>query len=182
MRQRPAAQGRIVRRQTMMIHALRRSPAVTEPLLHSRCFVIITALQWRYRLGVRTEDSQSSNTGSIPVSATSYLPLRPDKSAGFVFASKGRWHWLTGLRGYGGTQNGTQPSARSKTTLSSSPTEVVQAPGGPKRSDRFPSLRFGKKNKNLPPVAQFPDQSFFRLSIIECPLVRCRKVSRLRQV
>ena len=25
----------------------------------------------RYRLGVRTEDSQSSNTGSIPVSATS---------------------------------------------------------------------------------------------------------------
>jgi hypothetical protein len=25
---------------------------------------------WRYRLGVRTEDSQSSNTGSIPVSAT----------------------------------------------------------------------------------------------------------------
>ena len=33
-------------------------------------FVIMTALQGRYRLGVRTEDSQSSNTGSIPVSAT----------------------------------------------------------------------------------------------------------------
>jgi hypothetical protein len=27
----------------------------------------------RYRLGVRTEDSQSSNTGSIPVSATKLL-------------------------------------------------------------------------------------------------------------
>ncbi len=35
-------------------------------------FVIMTALQGRYRLGVRTEDSQSSNTGSIPVSATSF--------------------------------------------------------------------------------------------------------------
>ncbi len=33
-------------------------------------FVIMTALRGRYRLGVRTEDSQSSNTGSIPVSAT----------------------------------------------------------------------------------------------------------------
>jgi hypothetical protein len=29
---------------------------------------------WRYRLGVRTEDSQSSNPGSIPGSATKYLP------------------------------------------------------------------------------------------------------------
>ncbi len=36
------------------------------------CFVIMTALRWRYRLGVRTEDSQSSNTGSIPVSATNF--------------------------------------------------------------------------------------------------------------
>src|SRR5579862_8901934 len=36
----------------------------------SDCFVIMTALRRRYRLGVRTEDSQSSNTGSIPVSAT----------------------------------------------------------------------------------------------------------------
>jgi hypothetical protein len=26
--------------------------------------------EWRYRLGVRTEDSQSSNPGSIPGSAT----------------------------------------------------------------------------------------------------------------
>ena len=28
---------------------------------------------WRYRLGVRTEDSQSSNPGSIPGSATNLL-------------------------------------------------------------------------------------------------------------
>src|ERR1700676_2175299 len=34
----------------------------------------MTALRGRYRLGVRTEDSQSSNTGSIPVSATK-LPV-----------------------------------------------------------------------------------------------------------
>ncbi len=35
-------------------------------------FVIIRKLppEWRYRLGVRTEDSQSSNPGSIPGSAT----------------------------------------------------------------------------------------------------------------
>src|SRR5712671_6287390 len=38
----------------------------------------------RYRLGVRTEDSQSSNTGSIPVSATRnffctfYIPRQAD--------------------------------------------------------------------------------------------------------
>ena len=36
----------------------------------SICFVIMTALRGRYRLGVRTEDSQSSNPGSIPGSAT----------------------------------------------------------------------------------------------------------------
>jgi hypothetical protein len=30
-------------------------------------------LAWRYRLGVRTEDSQSSNPGSIPGSATNSL-------------------------------------------------------------------------------------------------------------
>jgi hypothetical protein len=39
-----------------------------------RAFVIIGFLRnppkWRYRLGVRTEDSQSSNPGSIPGSAT----------------------------------------------------------------------------------------------------------------
>src|SRR5208282_540059 len=35
--------------------------------------------EWRYRLGVRTEDSQSSNPGSIPGSATtqSYLRRNP---------------------------------------------------------------------------------------------------------
>ena len=32
---------------------------------------------WRYRLGVRTEDSQSSNPGSIPGSATRHLLLSP---------------------------------------------------------------------------------------------------------
>ena len=39
-----------------------------------RAFVIIglrrNPPEWRYRLGVRTEDSQSSNPGSIPGSAT----------------------------------------------------------------------------------------------------------------
>src|SRR3954471_19363208 len=30
--------------------------------------------RWRYRLGVRTEDSQSSNPGSIPGSATTSYP------------------------------------------------------------------------------------------------------------
>src|SRR5579863_2611512 len=40
-------------------------------------FVIISVcFPWRYRLGVRTEDSQSSNTGSIPVSATIALNFR----------------------------------------------------------------------------------------------------------
>ena len=33
---------------------------------------------WRYRLGVRTEDSQSSNPGSIPGSATISILLPPD--------------------------------------------------------------------------------------------------------
>ena len=41
---------------------------------------------WRYRLGVRTEDSQSSNPGSIPGSATNYHPPKPAKSESFVFA------------------------------------------------------------------------------------------------
>src|SRR5271166_3278543 len=42
-------------------------------------FAIIKKLPpaWRYRLGVRTEDSQSSNPGSIPGSATSSLLLSP---------------------------------------------------------------------------------------------------------
>ena len=46
-----------------------------------RSFVIIglrrNPPEWRYRLGVRTEDSQSSNPGSIPGSATS-PPLLAD--------------------------------------------------------------------------------------------------------
>src|SRR6476661_7909404 len=50
--------------------------------------------RWRYRLGVRTEDSQSSNPGSIPGSATSYHPLKPAKSAGFVFAQNASCHPL----------------------------------------------------------------------------------------
>jgi hypothetical protein len=59
----------------MILRTLNRVlPMHSEPLFAFRCFVIINALRRRYRLGVRTEDSQSSNTGSIPVSATkSYL-------------------------------------------------------------------------------------------------------------
>ena len=34
---------------------------------------VLRGFKWRYRLGVRTEDSQSSNPGSIPGSATKYL-------------------------------------------------------------------------------------------------------------
>src|SRR5260370_42485155 len=34
-----------------------------------------TLPKWRYRLGVRTEDSQSSNPGSIPGSATKSSPV-----------------------------------------------------------------------------------------------------------
>src|SRR5438105_13398989 len=37
--------------------------------------------KWRYRLGVRTEDSQSSNPGSIPGSATNTFQLPPAESA-----------------------------------------------------------------------------------------------------
>ncbi len=40
-----------------------------------------TVRAWRYRLGVRTEDSQSSNPGSIPGSATNYLPSPPKADA-----------------------------------------------------------------------------------------------------
>ena len=42
---------------------------------------------WRYRLTVRTEPSQGSNTGSIPVSATNY----PFHSLGFVSFRQGRY-------------------------------------------------------------------------------------------
>src|SRR5579871_6248155 len=51
-------------------------------------FVIITFYLWRYRLGVRTEDSQSSNPGSIPGSATNPHALTPAKSAGFCSCSQ----------------------------------------------------------------------------------------------
>src|SRR5262249_37549505 len=40
------------------------------------CYTVIAALRWRYRLGVRTEDSQSSNPGSIPGSATKKPVIR----------------------------------------------------------------------------------------------------------
>ena len=70
--------------------------------------IIEVCPEWRYRLGVRTEDSQSSNPGSIPGSATSYHPLKPAKSAGFILAQKGCWHFLTSIPGLSGTQNGTQ--------------------------------------------------------------------------
>jgi hypothetical protein len=45
----------------------------------SFCYNDGSSHQWRYRLGVRTEDSQSSNPGSIPGSATteSYLQRNP---------------------------------------------------------------------------------------------------------
>src|ERR1700681_176028 len=47
------------------------------PVWRERAFVIIglrrNPPEWRYRLGVRTEDSQSSNPGSIPGSATKVI-------------------------------------------------------------------------------------------------------------
>jgi hypothetical protein len=53
--------------------------------------------RWRYRLGVRTEDSQSSNPGSIPGSATKitscYLPL----SAATACTCSG-WSWAAPKR------------------------------------------------------------------------------------
>src|SRR5436190_3244367 len=48
-----------------------------------KSFVIIEAHLRRYRLGVRTEDSQSSNPGSIPGSATNHLFLPRDLSYSF---------------------------------------------------------------------------------------------------
>src|SRR5947209_6995130 len=63
---------------------------------------------WRYRLGVRTEDSQSSNPGSIPGSATNYHPPKPANSAGSVFAQKSWWRSLPAKSAPRGTQNGTQ--------------------------------------------------------------------------
>src|SRR6266478_110318 len=40
------------------------------------CYNFVSTLR-RYRLGVRTEDSQSSNPGSIPGSATNYIRQSP---------------------------------------------------------------------------------------------------------
>src|SRR5438874_4519101 len=59
--------------------------------------------QWRYRLGVRTEDSQSSNPGSIPGSATNYIRQSPliqrvlflPKKLVALFARKKRSPWYT---------------------------------------------------------------------------------------
>jgi hypothetical protein len=50
-----------------------------------KSFVIIEAHLRRYRLGVRTEDSQSSNPGSIPGSATRYHPRRARRALIFPF-------------------------------------------------------------------------------------------------
>jgi hypothetical protein len=53
------------------------SQVATAAEIREASFVIIgfrrNPPEWRYRLGVRTEDSQSSNTGSIPVSATKVI-------------------------------------------------------------------------------------------------------------
>src|SRR5271165_1796911 len=59
-----------------------RKAAAGAASAHISKFVIIKKLPpaWRYRLGVRTEDSQSSNPGSIPGSATKPLLLSPDIS------------------------------------------------------------------------------------------------------
>ena len=46
---------------------------------------------WRYRLGVRTEDSQSSNPGSIPGSATKNLPLSHVSSSISPYTAKTVW-------------------------------------------------------------------------------------------
>src|SRR6266851_1162612 len=58
-------------RRTFAFYSLNKLSSTRERL--SRGFAIITASQGRYRLGVRTEDSQSSNPGSIPGSATKPL-------------------------------------------------------------------------------------------------------------
>src|SRR5271165_6832117 len=87
-----------------------RKAAIGAAPAHFTKFAIIRKLppEWRYRLGVRTEDSQSSNPGSIPGSATSYYPLKPVKSAGYVFAQKRLWRVVARKSAFAGTQNGTQ--------------------------------------------------------------------------
>ena len=47
------------------------------------CYNHLCRRPWRYRLGVRTEDSQSSNTGSIPVSATNKSEVQRNPSRSF---------------------------------------------------------------------------------------------------
>jgi hypothetical protein len=49
---------------------LRTDPKPRANAPSPRFVIISTRPRWRYRLGVRTEDSQSSNPGSIPGSAT----------------------------------------------------------------------------------------------------------------
>ena len=49
--------------------------SATQRVLFLLCYNY-RASKWRYRLGVRTEDSQSSNPGSIPGSATIQSPLQ----------------------------------------------------------------------------------------------------------
>src|SRR5439155_12001928 len=71
------------------------------------CYNFVGTLR-RYRVGVRTEDSQSSNPGSIPGSATNYHPPKPANSAGSVFAQKSWWRSLPAKSAPRGTQNGTQ--------------------------------------------------------------------------
>src|SRR5271167_498144 len=69
-----------------------RKAAIGAASVHIPSFAIIRKLppKWRYRLGVRTEDSQSSNPGSIPGSATNYhfLSCKPfqalEKKAGLL--------------------------------------------------------------------------------------------------
>ena len=52
--------------------ATRIGASQPRPVLRKACYNR-NLVQWRYRLGVRTEDSQSSNPGSIPGSATKYF-------------------------------------------------------------------------------------------------------------
>ncbi len=72
-------------------------------LCYNRCF----AYPWRYRLGVRTEDSQSSNPGSIPGSATkSFLLLRTTTCTSLNFSLRPRnivitwWGTVAASRGH----------------------------------------------------------------------------------
>src|SRR5215831_10450332 len=52
---------------------VRREPTGVPGRRESVCYNLRSPVERRYRLGVRTEDSQSSNPGSIPGSATNSL-------------------------------------------------------------------------------------------------------------